>query len=158
MRFRRIAYSGCRASVGARQARCTGLREGESVCSWLLVLLVDSAVERRQNGFVHGLRQGGVREDRASQLGLSGFETASNGETLDLLSDFGADHVGAQQLAGSGIEDRLHQTLTVAEGKRLAVGGQVEAAHADGATGLFRLFLGEANACHLRAAIGAAGN
>ena len=50
---------------------------------------------------------------------------------LDQLGHFGADHVRAEQLAGLGVEHRLHQALGLAQRDRLAVADERESADLD---------------------------
>ena len=52
-------------------------------------------------------------------------------EALDQLGDFRADHVGAEQLAGLGVEHGLDHALGLAERDRLAVADEREAADLD---------------------------
>jgi hypothetical protein len=60
---------------------------------------------------------------------------------LDQLGHLGADHVGAEQLAGLGVEHGLDHALGLAERDRLAVADEREAADLD----LVALFLGRAS-------------
>jgi hypothetical protein len=64
--------------------------------------------------------------------------------------------VGTKQRARVGVEDGLHQSFGLAEGDRLAVGRIEKAADLQLMAGGARLLLAEADARHLRRAIGAA--
>ena len=92
------------------------------------------------------------------QFFFRGFEIHRDDITLDQFSDFGADHMRAQQLSGLGIEDDLGHTLVFTERDRLAVADEREAANLDLAFLLFRRLLGQADGRNLRMAIGAARN
>ena len=74
-----------------------------------------------EHGFLHRLRDGGMREDRVHQFFLCGFEVHRHHKTLDQFGHFGADHVGAEQLAGLLVEDHLYHALVLALRDRLAV-------------------------------------
>ena len=92
------------------------------------------------------------------QLFFGGLEVHRHHVALDELGDFGADHVGAEQLAGLLVEDHLDQALVLAERDRLAVADEGEAADADLDLLLLGRLLGQADRRDLRRAIGAAGN
>ena len=97
-----------------------------------------------------------MREDGVHQFFLGGLEVHRDDEALDQLGDFRADQMGAQQLAGLGVEDRLRKPRILAERDRLAVGDEVEATDLDLVAGGLCLRLGQADAGDLRVAIGAA--
>ena len=59
--------------------------------------------------------------------------------------NFSADHVSAQELAGLLVEDRLDETLVLAERDRLSVRAELEAADANVPALGFRLLFGEAD-------------
>ena len=105
---------------------------------------------------MHHFRQGGMREDGVHQVFLGGFKRLADHIALDQFGDFGPDHVGAQQLAGLGIEHGLDQPLGLAQGDGLAIADKRELADLDGISGLFRLGLGQTDGCDLRVAIGTA--
>ena len=66
--------------------------------------------------------------------------------------------MGAQQLAGLGVEDGLHQPFRLSHRDGLAVADEGEAAHPDLMAEFLRALLRQADAGHLRTAIGAAGD
>src|SRR5580704_3714464 len=113
---------------------------------------------RIQHRFLHHLRQCRMREHGVHQLFFGGLQIHRHHVTLNELGDFGADHVGAEQLAGLLVEDHLDQALVLAERDRLAVADEGEAADADLDLLLLSRLLGEADGGDLRRAIGAAGN
>ena len=76
---------------------------------------VDHPSIRIQHALVHRLGQGRVREDRVDQLFLRRLEVHGDDETLDELRHLGTDEMGAEELAGLLVEDRLHQALVLAE-------------------------------------------
>ncbi len=99
-----------------------------------------------------------MREHRVHQLDLGALERARDRVALDHLRHLGADHVRAEQLAGIGVEHRLHHALGLAHGDRLAVADEGEAADLHLMAGILRALLGEADRGDLRTAIGAAGD
>ena len=72
-----------------------------------------------------------MRENGGHQLRLGGFQGLGHGIALYQLGHFRADHVGPQQFAGLGVEDRLDETLGFAERDRLAVADERELADLD---------------------------
>ena len=72
-----------------------------------------------------------MRKDRRHQFGLGAFERARDRIALNQFRDFGTNHMRADQLAGPGIEHRLHQALGFAERDGLAVALEREAADLD---------------------------
>ena len=92
------------------------------------------------------------------QLFFGSLQIHRHHVALDELGDFGADHVGAEELPGLLVEDHLDQTLVLAERDGLAVADERKAADADVEFALFRRLLGQARRGDLRRAIGAAGN
>jgi hypothetical protein len=84
-----------------------------------------------QHRFVHHLGHGRMREHRVHQVFLGRLQRATDDIALDQLGHFRADHVGAQQLAGLGVEDGLDQALGLAQRDRLAVADEGEAADLD---------------------------
>ena len=99
-----------------------------------------------------------MREDRVHQLFLGRLAIHGDDIALDQLGHFRADHMGAKQLAGLGVEDGLHEAVGLAQRNRLAIAHEGEAAHLERIACLLGLGLGEAHARHLRMAIGAAGD
>jgi len=86
---------------------------------------------RIQHGFLHHLRQRRMREHGVHQLFFGGLQIHRHHVALDQLGDFGADHVGAQQLAGSLVEDHFDQPLVLTERNGLAVADERKAADAN---------------------------
>src|SRR5579859_5291589 len=80
-----------------------------------LRLEVQRPAVSREHALVHHFAQRRVREYRFDQLRLGGFELLGDGVTLDQLGHFRADHVGAEKLAGLGVEHRLHEAFRLAE-------------------------------------------
>ena len=72
-----------------------------------------------------------MREHRVHQLLFGGLQVHRHDETLDQLGDFGADHVGAEELAGLLVEDHLGETLVLPQRDRLAVADEREAPDPD---------------------------
>ena len=119
---------------------------------------MDGAAIGVKHRLVHHLRQGRVREDGVHQIGLGRLHGPGDDVALDQLGDFGADHVGAQQLAGLGVEHGLDHALGLAQRDRLAVADEREAADLDLVARVLGRLLGQADARHLRRAVGAAGD
>ncbi|MPL73135.1 hypothetical protein SDC9_18928 [bioreactor metagenome] len=111
-----------------------------------------------EHRLVHHLAQRRMREDGLDQVFLGGLELAADDIALNELGHLGADHVGAQKLAGLRVEDGLHQPLGLAKRNRLAVADEGEAADPDLIARGLRLFLGQTDRGDLRVAIGAAGD
>ena len=61
-----------------------------------------------------------MREHRVHQLLLGRLQRHRHDISLDQLGHLGPDHVGAEQLAGFGIEDRLDQSVGLAKGDGFA--------------------------------------
>src|SRR5215510_13482547 len=99
-----------------------------------------------------------MREDRVHQLFLGGFEIHRDHIALDQFGHFGADHVGAKQLAGFLVEDNLHQTLILAQGNGLAVADEGKTADANVELLLLGSLRCQADRGDLGRAIGAARN
>src|SRR5579859_4294886 len=91
------------------------------------------------------------------QLPETGVEEGRQGTLRDHLGYAGADQVRAQQVVALGVRDHLDHAVRLAQDQRLAVRAQVSAARLEPAAGLACLLLGEADAGHLRAAVGGAG-
>ena len=72
-----------------------------------------------------------MREDGVDEFLLRSLEIHRHDVALDQLRDFGADHVGAHELAGRLVEDHLDEPLVLAERNRLAVADERETANAD---------------------------
>jgi len=89
-----------------------------------------------ERGFVHHLRQGRMREDSLHQVLFGGFQFLTDDVTLDQLGHFRTDHMGAQKLAGFGVEDGLDQALGFTKGNRLAVADEGKFANLDGVASL----------------------
>src|SRR3546814_13668864 len=89
----------------------------------------------------------------SSDLCLDQLSGLADSIALDHLGDLGSDHVGAEQFAGLRIEHRLHETLDLAQGNRLAVADEGEVADLDRVPRLLRLRLGQPDAGDLRVAI-----
>src|SRR5690348_11050355 len=156
--LRGMGLSGRFAFSGWRSARLSGALSSEPSISEPIKTALDMErpAVRRQYRLVHHLRQGRMREYRGDQLGLGGLQRLGDRITLDQLGNFRADHVSAQQLAGLGVEDRLDETLGLTQGNRLAVADERKLADLDlQPLGLGRR-LGQADARHLRLAVGAA--
>ena len=80
---------------------------------------------------MHGFGDRGVGEDGVHEVGFRGLQGSGDGVALDHLGDLGADHVGAEEFAGGGVEDGLHQAVGFAHGDGLAVADEGEAADLD---------------------------
>src|SRR5262245_8762637 len=94
---------------------------------------MNDASEGIEHAFVHGFRKRRMREDGVDQVFLGGFELHGNDEALNQFGHLGTDHMGAEELAALGIENRLDQALILAERDGLAVADKGEAADFDGA-------------------------
>ena len=99
-----------------------------------------------------------MREDRVHQFFLGRFQIHGDDKALNEFGNFGADHVSAQKLAGLPVEDRLDETLILAERDRFSVGAELEAADTNVPALGFGLLFSEADRRDLRVAIGAAGD
>ena len=86
-------------------------------------LHVNDATVGVEHAFVHHFRQRRMREDRVHQLFFGRFAVHRHDKALDQLGDFGADHVGAQQLAGLLVEDGLDHAIRLAKRDGLAIAG-----------------------------------
>src|SRR3546814_18794316 len=86
----------------------------------------------------------------SSDLCLDQLSGLADSIALDHLGDLGSDHVGAEQFADLRIEHRLHETLDLAQGNRLAVADEGEVADLDRVPRLLRLLLGQPEAGDLR--------
>src|SRR5437868_9492134 len=84
-----------------------------------------------QHGFLHHLRQRGMREYRVHQFFFRGLQVHGDHAALDQFGHFGADHVRAEQLPALVVEDYLDQALILAERNRLAVADEGETADED---------------------------
>ncbi len=67
----------------------------------------------------------------AIRSGSVASSVSRDDKALDQLGHFRADHMGAQQLAGLGVEHGLDQALWLAQRDRLAVADEGEAADLD---------------------------
>src|SRR5262249_38517511 len=97
-----------------------------------------------ENALMHGFAQGRMREDGVDQFFLSRLEPHGDDEPLDEFGHLRADHMGAKQPAGFGIENRLHQSLIFAKSDRLAIADKGEPADFEFVTCGPRLGLGQA--------------
>ena len=88
---------------------------------------------------MHRLGQGRVREDRVDELLFRRLEVHGDDEALDQFGHLGADHMGAEELPGLGIEDGLDQPVRLAERDGLAVADEGEAADLDSRPASFAL-------------------
>ena len=79
-------------------------------------------------------------------------------EALDQFGDFGADHMGAKEFSGVGVEERLDHPLILAKRDRLPIGGERKSANAQFISGGAGLRFRQADAGDLRPAVGAGGN
>src|SRR5690606_7812189 len=68
-----------------------------------------------EHAFLQRFRNRRMREDRMHKLFLGRLEVHGDDETLDQFGHFRADEMGAEQLAGLLVEDRLDETLVFAE-------------------------------------------
>ena len=98
----------------------------------------------------------GCGKTEFDQLLLGRLEVHGDDEALDQLGHLGADHVGAEKLAGLLVEDRLDQPFRLAQRNRLAVADEGEAPDIDLEAGFLRPLLGKPDRGDLRIAIGAA--
>src|SRR6476660_7246305 len=85
---------------------------------------VQRAPIRRQRAFAHHLRKRRVWEDGAHQVFLGGLQLHGDDEALDELGNLGADHVGADQLAGARVEDGFDETVALAQRQGFAIGAE----------------------------------
>ena len=69
-----------------------------------------------------------MREDGVGQFGVGEFAGLGDHITLDQFGHFGADHVGAQERAGLGVEHGLDEAFGFTRGDGLAVHPEREAA------------------------------
>src|SRR4051812_776854 len=152
--LRGIGLSGRCAFSGWRSARLSGVLSSEPS----MALDMERPAIGRQYRLVHHLRQGWMREHGGHELGFGGLQRLGDAVALDQLSHFRTDHVGTEQLAGLGVEDRLDETLGLAERDRFAVADEGELADLELQTLRLSRRLGHADAGDLRLAVGAAGD
>ncbi|MNS79726.1 hypothetical protein D3C72_1133880 [compost metagenome] len=99
-----------------------------------------------------------MRIDDAVDVFLGRFHGDGGDVALDHLGHFVADHVGADQGAGLGVEDDLDEAVDLARRHGLAVHAEREAADLDLALLGAGTLLGDADRGDLRLGVGAAGD
>ncbi len=111
-----------------------------------------------ENAFVHHFGKCWMWEDCMHQFFFRGLEAHGQYEALDQFRDLSTHHVRTNQATSFGIENGFDQALIFAQCDGFAVGEERELANLEFIASSFRLGFGEADARHLRVAIGAAGD
>ena len=100
----------------------------------------------------------GWGEDGVHEVCFRGLQGFGHRIALDEFGDFGADHMGAEELTGFFVKDGFDQPLWFAQRNGFAVADKGKAAHFDFVASSKGSLLCQADAGHLRPTIGAAGD
>ena len=111
-----------------------------------------------QNGFMHALRNGRMREDCVSEILLGQLTLARDNIALDQFGDFCADHVRAEQFPGLLVEDGFYEAFRGAHCYGLAIADEGEAANLDIVAFFLCGFFSQTDAGDLRVRVSAAWN
>ena len=111
-----------------------------------------------ENALVHRLRQRRMREDGVDQFRLGRLAIHRDHKTLDKFGDLRANHMGAQELSGRGVKDRLDEPSGSPSAIALPLPMKGKRPILRSIVRRHGLFFGKANGSDLRMAIGAAGN
>src|SRR5690606_14700375 len=107
-----------------------------------------------EHALLHHLRKRGMREDGMHEFFFRRLQIHRDDEALDELGDLRPHHVRAQKLSRLCIEYGLDQSLVLAEGDGLAVGGKRKAADTYVAARFPCLRLGKPDRSDLGIAVG----
>ena len=99
-----------------------------------------------------------MREHRLHQIFFGGLQLTTNNITLDQLSDFSPNHMGAQKFTGFCVKYSFDHAFRFAQSNCLAIAHKGETSHTDLIACITRLSFSMTHTGHLRRAIGAASN
>src|SRR5690625_2856206 len=109
-----------------------------------------------KDALVHHFREGRVREDAVHQFGFRRLEIHRHDVALDQFGHLSPHHVGAQQLAGLCVVDRLDQAVGFPKRDGLAVSDEGEAPYLHLVSGFLSLLFRQSHRSDLGMAVGTA--